>query len=215
MNISAIILAAGKGTRMNLGFNKMFLEVDGVTIIEHSVYEFSKIKEINQIIVVVNQEELTQMQDILRNYHVQFCIGGNKRYQSVYQGLQHVDNEYVLIHDGARCYVSEDLINRVMTSLKDGNNAVCLGVPSKDTIHYVDENNYINKIIDRNQLYIAQTPQGFKTSTILKAYDNFLNSNKRIKMTDDAMIVKECTKEAVKIVQGEYYNIKVTTQDDI
>lgn len=215
MNVSAIILAAGKGTRMNLGFNKMFLEIDGVTVIEHSVYEFAKIKEINQIIVVVNQEEIAEMRDILLNYDVQFCVGGNKRYQSVYQGLQHVDNEYVLVHDGARCFVSEDLIRKVIVALEAGDNAVCLGVPSKDTIHYVDKNNYIAEIIYRQQLYVAQTPQGFKTSTILQAYEKFITSNKQIKMTDDAMLVKECTKEKVKIILGEYYNIKVTTPDDL
>ncbi|MDR3214884.1 MAG: 2-C-methyl-D-erythritol 4-phosphate cytidylyltransferase [Bacilli bacterium] len=214
MKYSAIILAAGQGKRMNLGFNKMFHIINHKTIIEHSVNTFNKINDINQLIIVVNENELTQMKTILKDYPVEFVLGGQERFQSVYNALEQVNNDYVLIHDGARCFVSIDLIERIINGFGSNEEALCLGVMSKDTIHYLDDNNYLSKTIDRRHLYLAQTPQGFKTKLLKEAYQNYFNSNTNMSITDDAMLVKEFTNTKVKIIESEYYNKKITTSDD-
>ncbi|MDF9867370.1 2-C-methyl-D-erythritol 4-phosphate cytidylyltransferase [Bacilli bacterium PM5-3] len=213
--ISLIILAAGQGSRMNLGYNKMFYKIDGLTVIEKCIKAFYNHHDINEIIVVINKDDEQQIKTILADYSLKFVYGGNERYDSVYNGLVNVSNEYVLIHDGARCFISEKQINDIIAGTKKYN-AACLAIKAKDTIHLMDENGYICSTLNRDTTFLAQTPQGFKTNVIKDVYDKFqANKSALISITDDAMLVNSLSDHKVKIIESDYSNIKVTTIEDV
>ncbi|MEG0283719.1 MAG: IspD/TarI family cytidylyltransferase [Erysipelotrichales bacterium] len=213
MKLDVIILAAGQGSRMNLGYNKMFHFIDDITIIEKSIRAFSSNNNINNIIITYNEGELDSIKEICDEYKPIYVEGGLERYLSVINALKYVESEYVLIHDGARCYINNEQINDIShASIKYG--AACLGVLSKDTIHICDNDNNIIETTNRSNTYIAQTPQGFKTSLIKDAYQQVLKNNDSI-ITDDVMVFNKYSNNKVKMVLSDYNNIKVTTKDDL
>lgn len=209
---SLILLAAGSGKRMNLGYNKMLYEIDGIPIIRKCYDTFNNIDLIDDIIIVSSNEDINTYKKIFRDDKVSFVIGGKERYDSVRNGLEHVKNDYVLIHDGARCFINESLINKIIDNTLKYDCAT-LAVLSKDTIH-IEEDNFINTTINRSHAYLAQTPQGFRTDIIKDAHSKLL-SNNNINVTDDAMIVNTFTDHKVRIVESEYSNIKITTIEDV
>lgn len=213
MKVSAIILAAGIGSRMKLGYNKMLYKIDTKTIIEKTVDTFLNNDKIDQIVLVVNPEEITTMQTMFNNERISIVSGGEERYLSVYNGLHHIFNDYVLIHDGARCYLSDELLNTIINATIV-NDAVSLGVPSKDTVHICDNDGNVIDTLDRNHTYIAQTPQGFKLSLILQAYNELFKANDTTP-TDDVMIVNKYTDTTIKMIDSSYNNIKITTLEDL
>ena len=206
MKYSVVIVASGKGSRMNLGFNKVYYKIDQEMIIEKSINTFLNDKDCTQLIVVTNKEDFHH----LDNYkNITIVEGGLRRMDSVYNGLRHVSNDYVLIHDGARPYITQDIINHLKAKLNECD-ACVVAVDSKDTIKQMTAKGLIT--LDRTTLKNVQTPQGFKTQILLKAYANL---NNQVDYTDDASIVEKVLNVKVDFVDGSYKNIKITTIEDL
>lgn len=208
MKISAVIVAAGSGTRMKAGKNKVFLEILGKTILEHTVSVFSGMSMIDEIIVVTN--EIEEAEKILSKYSKLKAIvpGGTVRGESVKNGLKKADGDFVAIHDGARALIlKEDIENVLDAAMEFG--AAALGVKCKDTLKMADENGFISKTMDREFLYNIQTPQVFKLLEITEMYEKCNEV-----FTDDCALAEKYGVR-VKIVDGSYDNIKITTPEDM
>ncbi len=211
MNYSALICAAGSGTRMHLGYNKVYAKLpSGSTILDATISMFEKDEDCTQIVVVTDP-------DAFEEYHVSssnkivVVDGGATRQESVYHGLLAVSNEYVMIHDGARPYLTQQSLEDLKITLQK-EDACLLMVPCKDTIKKVI-NGYVETTYDRSTLMNAQTPQAFRTSLIIECtkkaiQDNFVG-------TDDASLVEKYSDVKVKVVEGSYSNIKITTIEDL
>lgn len=211
MKYSAMILAAGSGERCGLGYNKLLYKFkDGETILEKSVLAFERQKDCTQIVLVISQRDEAQIRELFKD-RVEYVLGGATRQDSSLNGLSAVTNEYVMIHDGARPYVSETEIQACASKLESCD-ACLLMVPAKETIKVV-ENGCVVNTPNRERLMIAQTPQCFKTSLIksctLKA------KAEGIAVTDDASIIEACCDTRVEVVLGGYANSKVTTPEDL
>ncbi len=208
---SAIVLAAGSGSRMNLGYNKMFFKCnDGKTIIEKSIEIFKNDPRCNQIVVTCSSDDMYDLYELLGS-DVQYVQGGATRAHSVFQALHAIKNEYVMIHDGARPWVPKKCIDEIVDVLPT-KKACILAMPVKDTIKVVCDG-IIESTPKRSTLYLAQTPQAFDTKLILNAYcEGF---KQQVEVSDDASMVEFCTKHPVYIIEGSYENIKVTTIEDV
>ncbi|MDO5294289.1 MAG: 2-C-methyl-D-erythritol 4-phosphate cytidylyltransferase [bacterium] len=214
----AIILAAGKGTRMGTKVAKQYIEVDGKPLLYYTIKAFEE-SAIDEIILVVGKDEGTYCKEnVTERYEFtkvsRIVEGGKERYNSVYEGLKAAGIcSYVLIHDGARPCLAPDLINKMLKEvcLKK---ACVVGVPVKDTIKVIDADGQVVDTPDRSTLMITQTPQAFEYDLIIRAYEK-LFTTKDINVTDDAMVVETMLKEKVFMVKGNYQNIKVTTPEDL
>lgn len=215
--VTAIFPAAGQGRRMQAGMNKVFLELSGKPILIHTLLIFSRCRAIDDLIVVVGREEVPLIKAVLmavpglKPYQV--VAGGSERQYSIYNGLEHVSlaTEIVLVHDAARPLVSSAVIEAVVAEAGSSGAAIA-AIPVKDTIKVVDEANVVTKTPPRSSLWMVQTPQGFRRDILLQAYqkaqqDEFLG-------TDDASLVERLG-VPVKVVPGDYKNIKVTTPEDM
>lgn len=216
MEYSVIIVAAGKGKRMNLGYNKMFLRFQNKELICHTIDIFYFDKECTQIILVTNEEDVDKMKEVLdlNNYKlnkIDIVHGGQERQDSVHKGLEKVTNKIVLIHDGARPFTPRSLVTKLVNQTYSCGCTI-LGVPVKDTIK-VARQNTVNKTLDRNELIAVQTPQGCLTDLLKYAYKKARECN--YLGTDDASLIEKFTNCAIKVIDGSYTNIKITTQDDI
>ena len=208
MKISAVIVAAGSGTRMKAGKNKVFLELLGKTILEHTVSVFNECEMIDEIVVVTN--DIKEAEAILAKYKKLTAItcGGSVRGESVKNGLDKASGDIVAIHDGARALISiEDIENVLNAAIKFG--AAALGVKCKDTLKQIDEDGFIKGTVDREFLYNIQTPQVFGLSEIKEMYEK-CDEN----FTDDCALAEKFGRR-VKIVDGNYDNIKITTPEDL
>ncbi|EMA6344632.1 2-C-methyl-D-erythritol 4-phosphate cytidylyltransferase [Bacillus cytotoxicus] len=210
-----IIPAAGQGKRMGAGKNKLFLLINEVPIIVHTLRAFEKDEACEKIIMAINEQERSDFEALIQKYdirkNVQFIQGGAERQDSVYNALQYVkETEYVLVHDGARPFVTNKMIHEVLIVAKEKGASVC-AVPVKDTIKKV-VNDAVFETVERSQLRAVQTPQGFSVSLLLEAHQSAKQSC--FLGTDDASLVERIGKE-VGVVEGSYYNIKVTTPEDL
>jgi len=217
MNITAIIAAAGAGTRYSKEKNKLFEDLAGIPVIVHTLKNFSAIKEINNIIICTSLELISEIKQLVKDYNVlkvqNIILGGKTRQESVFLGLKEAEKlspDFVLIHDGARPLISEEIIkNSINTAVKTG--ASVVAVPVKDTIKRVNpKNNTIFETLKRDELWNIQTPQVFKFDEILEAHEKFKGQN----FTDDAALLEEL-KIPVSVVMGSYKNIKITTEEDL
>lgn len=213
MKYSAIILAAGKGSRTNLEYNKVFYTFsDGEKLLCKTLKPFLSDEDCTQIVVVTGKEEKEIVEEILVNDpRIVYTFGGATRQDSVYNGLEKVTNKYVMIHDGARCYVSKEEIERCKEALTY-EDACLLMVPAIDTIKVV-EDGYVKTTPVRSTLYYAQTPQCFKTELIKDCYKQ--GKETCWQASDDASLVEKFSDTKVKVVIGEYANKKVTTKEDL
>lgn len=219
MKTTAIILAAGKGKRMNSNINKQYIEINNKPILAYTLEKFQESECIDEIVLVVGKEDIEYVEKEIKN---KYCFkkinsvveGGVERQDSVYEGIKKVSNDtdIILIHDGARPFVNITDIRKLVNEIAT-HKACILGVKVKDTIKIVDNHGYIVNTPDRKNLYAAQTPQGFLKNIIVKAYEKGINENKFF--TDDSMLVEEYLNTKVKIVEGSYENIKITTKEDI
>lgn len=216
MSNTAVILAAGLGKRMQAGHNKQFIEICGQSVLTHTLTVFAQIPEIAKIVLVVRAGE----EDTCRNMIPEIAesktvlaIGGKERQDSVHNGIRAItwECEYILIHDGARPLVTEEVIRRTLLAAQNSGAAIC-AVPVKDTIKQADSDGNVLATIPRESLWAVQTPQVFRADLIRRAYENAYAHN--YYGTDDASLV-EYLGEAVKIVTGDYENIKITTPEDI
>ncbi|WP_307257686.1 2-C-methyl-D-erythritol 4-phosphate cytidylyltransferase [Oikeobacillus pervagus] len=215
MNYQVIIPAAGQGKRMKAGKNKLFIELNRKPIIIHTLEVFEVDPRCEGITLVVHQNEMEEFTHLLKSYHItkvkSLTIGGKERHHSVFNGLIHLQNEeIVLVHDGARPFIKQEIIHRLVDcAMKSG--AAIVAVPVKDTIKKVKEGQ-IEGTIDRSSLWAAQTPQAFNVSILLDAYKK-ANDEQYIG-TDEASLVERLSL-AVEIVEGDYDNIKLTTPEDL
>lgn len=220
--ITAIILAAGSGSRMKSKTKKQFMEIKGKPVIWYSLFEFEK-SRVDEIILVTGKEDIDYCKkEIVEKYNLKkiknVVAGGSERYESVYNGLKEVTGNIVLIHDGARPLINNEIIERsIEGTIKS--DACVVGVPVKDTIKRANKEGYIIDTPNRSELWITQTPQSFKTDLVKMAYkkmkEELEKGNTTLNITDDAMAVEEFTTNQVRFVQGDYKNIKVTTPEDI
>lgn len=219
--VTAIILAAGQGRRMNSSVAKQFLMLEEKPVLYYSIKAFEN-SYVDDIILVSSLGQIDYCkQAIIKPYD--FCKvsrvieGGEERYDSVNHALLSINHtDYVLIHDGARPFISSSLINEVIDVVMESK-ACIVATPIKDTIKIVDEHGLIKETPNRNLMWSAQTPQAFEYSSIRRAYDLMLKGEEsdRKKVTDDAMVYEQFINLPVKIVQGDYYNIKLTTPEDL
>lgn len=216
-NCGAVIVAAGSGRRMNSDKNKVFLSIDAVPILARTLMTFQNCDKIDSIVVVTRKCDFECARQIKNEYNIEkltsIVEGGSERQQSVLNGLLALGSEfeYVAIHDGARCLVSEaDISNCIEDAKKYG--AAALGVASKDSIKKINENNFIECDIDRKTVINIQTPQIFKYSKILSAHEKAKKES--IFSTDDTSLYLSYG-EKVFITNGSYENIKITTREDI
>ena len=220
--ITAIVLAAGSGSRMKSKTKKQFMEIKGKPVIWYSLFEFEK-SRVDEIILVTGKEDIDYCKkEIVEKYNLKkiknVVAGGSERYESVYNGLKEVTGNIVLIHDGARPLINNEIIERsIEGTIKS--DACVVGVPVKDTIKRANKEGYIIDTPNRSELWITQTPQSFKTDLVKMAYkkmkEELEKGNTTLNITDDAMVVEEFTTNQVRFVQGDYKNIKVTSPEDI
>lgn len=215
MKYQAMVLAAGQGKRMGAGKNKLFLELNGIPIILHTLHIFLNDSKCSKIILVTHSKEEAVFQKLLSHVagreKVVFVHGGTERQNSVYNGLQKADNEkIVLVHDGARPFVDQIVIQQLV-ELANQKGAAVVAVPVKDTIKRVAKQQVV-ETIERSSLWQVQTPQAFRVSILRDAHeqaaiDQYLG-------TDDASLVERMM-HPVHIIEGSYDNIKLTTSEDL
>lgn len=216
--VSAIIAAAGMSNRMKSKINKQFIYLNDKPILAHTIEKFEGCKYVDEIIVVAKEDEINYCKkEIVRKYKFRkvskIVRGGKERQDSVYNGILALDERagIVLSHDGARPFVKiKNIIDGIEGAYNHG--ACIIGVPVKDTIKVVDDDENINNTPNRSLLWQAQTPQCFKKEILMEGYrkaieDNFIG-------TDDSMLVERLGVD-VKIVMGSYENMKITTPEDI
>lgn len=212
-----VIVAAGTGSRMNMGINKQFIKLEGKEIIAYTIEKFYNNSNIEDIVVVVKEDESEFFKkEILDKYNfknIKIAYGGKERQDSVYNGLKSLDKkcDIVLIHDGARPFVSDKIIYNCIEEVKE-HKAIVVGVPVKDTIKIIDNDKNIVDTPNRSVLWAVQTPQTFDYNILIDAYKDAFKSG--FYGTDDAMLVERIGYK-VKMVEGSYNNIKITTQEDL
>ena len=218
--ISAIILAGGKGKRMGAPVSKQFIEIKGKPIIYYTIKKFSENKKIDNIVVVLSKDEVGYFKEnILEKYNLKvdnIVIGGTERQDSVYNGLKSLEDtntDIVLIHDGARPFVNQDIIRRCMQEVQKYQ-ACVVGMPVKDTIKIADEEGYAKQTPDRKNVWMIQTPQTFSYALIYEAYEEMLKTEDTA-ITDDAMVLERIKGKKSKLIEGSYRNIKITTPEDL
>lgn len=213
--VSAIIVSAGNSSRMG-GINKQFLNICGMPVIAHSIKAFQDCNLINEIVIVTRENDIDEVNEVVKDYSfskvVAVVVGGETRQLSVLNGIKAVSNnaEYIAIHDGARPLVTQKVVVDTLNCAIEFN-AATTGVKVIDTIKIVDENENIIDTLDRAFLRAVQTPQIFNKSLYLNAVGNVPNSKD---FTDDCKLI-EAYGHKVKIVDGDYENIKITTPSDI
>lgn len=215
--ITAIVLAAGNGSRMNSATKKQFMEINGKPILWYSLFAFEAYG-VEQIILVTGKDDIEYCRkEIVEKYAfttvTDIVAGGKERYQSVYNGLKKATGDIVMIHDGARPLISAEIIKRCVKGTQDYG-ACVVGMPVKDTIKILDKNRAVADTPNRNNLWITQTPQSFMYELVKNAYDK-MQKNNHENITDDAMVVERFSEHEVRFVEGDYSNIKVTTPEDI
>ena len=222
---TAIVLAAGQGKRMQSSVHKQYLLIKGKPVLYYSLKAFEE-SIIDDIVLVVGEgEEDFCRKEILDKYGFRkiraVVCGGKERYHSVAYGIRTInwECEYIFIHDGARPFIDHEIIKRVFAAVKQFK-ACVVGMPVKDTIKIADEKGFVANTPDRSLIWQIQTPQVFKRQLIAAAYEKLLAEEKDllaegVKVTDDAMVVEYFMSVPVKLVQGSYQNIKITTPEDL
>ena len=219
---TAIVLAGGKGKRMGSKTQKQYLMIQGKPLIYYALHQFEESEIIDEVILVVGDGQ----QEYVRKNIVEvfdfskvkkIVAGGAERYDSVYAGIQALDDtneeEYVFIHDSARPFVDEAILKRAYTAVEE-HKACVVGMPSKDTVKLADDRGYASVTPDRSHVWIIQTPQVFEKGLIKEAYTRLMQGD-TAGVTDDAMVVEKTMRHPVKLVEGSYENIKVTTPEDL
>lgn len=216
---TVILLAGGKGNRMGSKTPKQFLDILGKPVLYYSIKSFQESPLIDEIVLVASDDTAAYCRkEIVEKYQctkvTQVTAGGKERYDSVYEGLKCCkDTGYIWIHDGARPFVTPDMLERGLEMVKR-TGACAAGVPSKDTIKIADADGLILETPQRDNTWVIQTPQVFSCSLIKEAYER-LSCCDKSGVTDDAMVVEKMTDHPVRIFMGDYRNIKITTPEDL
>ncbi len=215
-SISAIIVAAGSSSRMGGKVNKPYLTIKGKPALYYSLKIFSSIKEIRELVVVIRGKDEKIFRKLLNKYNfknVRYTCGGPQRKDSVLNGFFSLERKegLVLIHDAARPFVSAALIRRVIKAALKYKAAVPV-VPVKETVKYSKKGKFVEKTLDRRELFLAQTPQALTCELFLKA--NRIAEKKKRNITDDAMLAELLGVKAA-LVPGDPKNIKLTVKEDL
>jgi len=215
--VCAVIAAGGQGKRMNSNVSKQFLTIKGHPILYYTLNKFEKMKILNEIILVVPPADVKYTKEqIIKKYgfkKTRIVEGGKERQDSVYNGLKALpkDADIVVIHDGVRPFIPVKIIENSIEAAAECD-AVGVAVPVKDTIKVVDDKSIVKTTPDRKALWAIQTPQTFKYDVIMKAYEKAMEDG--FYGTDDTVLVERMGLP-VKIIEGSYENIKITTPEDI
>lgn len=217
-NLRVVIAAAGQGSRMGIKTNKQFIMLNQKPVITYSLDFFEKQDAVDEIVVVTSAKELDFCRNeiIARNKYQKISAvltGGQQRQDSVWSALQYLgqDTDYVAVHDGARPLLSADVLNRLLEAAEDWGAAIP-GVPSRDTIKMINKDSFVRQTLDRNVIYSIQTPQVFKFKELYTAYK--YAEEEGFYATDDAALFEKYIGQ-VKVVEGDYDNIKITTPLDL
>ena len=230
---TAIVLAAGTGSRMKSDVAKQYMLLQGRPLIWYALHVIEVSSVIDDCILVTGAEDISYVKDeIVERYGFHkvdaVIAGGKERYDSVYHALRAIadgdmtvpnKDGYLFIHDGARPFLTEEILVRCYEEA-ECEGACVAGMPVKDTIKIADQNGYAGQTPDRNLVWQIQTPQVFGTKIITEAYERFMGQRDAlaadgVRITDDAMVVERLTGHPVKLVKGSYENIKITTPEDL
>lgn len=216
---TAVVLAAGTGSRMKSDIPKQYLELKGKPVLYYSLKAFED-SFVDEIILVTGEgwQEFCR-REIVERFHLEkvckIVSGGAQRYDSVYRGLCQAEGaDYVYIHDGARPFLTKEILERARETAEESGTAVA-GMPVKDTIKIVDKEQYVKATPLRSTLWQIQTPQAFSCELILEAYRKLFAEKEYEGVTDDAMVVEKMMKTPVKLFRASYQNIKITTPEDL
>lgn len=213
--VTAVILCAGSGTRFNSELNKVYIEINKRPIISYSIEKFSNNKYIDEIIMVTkpDEEELCNkaVNEFCKLGSIKKTYGGDTRKDSVHNALNIATGDIAIIHDGARPLLTDKMISDCIESM-DVFKGATIGVKSKDTIKITDDEGIIISTTERKNTWIIQTPQCFDKELLLKGHE--IETEHGVEITDDCMIM-EILGYPVKVIEGEYTNIKVTIKEDL
>jgi 2-C-methyl-D-erythritol 4-phosphate cytidylyltransferase len=219
-----IILAGGRGSRMNSDIPKQYMELAGKPLIYHTLKAFQESFMDELVVVCGDGDEEYVREQIVRpggfDKVKMYAVGGRERYDSVYSGLQALRKRHgdvlghVYVHDGARPCVDRGVLERCREAV-NVHHACVAAVPVKDTIRVVNESGVAVETPDRRRLWQVQTPQAFDYSIVMDAYDMLAGCDDKSGITDDAMVVERFTDTVVHMSMGDYRNIKVTTPEDM
>lgn len=218
MKISAIIPAAGLGLRLGAEIKKLYLKLSGKPILFYTLSVFEKAEFVDEIICAVTPGDIDYcFKNVVKKFNfkkVKLVPGGKTRFYSVQNALKNVSlsADIIVIHDGARPFLREDLLKKSIKAAKKSGGA-CVAIPVKNTIKVIDKKLNIIDSPLRSNLWEAQTPQVFKVNIIKDAYAEAARKN-NFKFTDDAAVVGAINKK-VKIIEGAEENIKITTKSDL
>jgi len=210
-----LIPAAGSGRRMKAGKNKLLINLNGESILYWTLKSVFLSKKVSWVGIIGQPHDRTEIMNSIKEFSdkITWINGGNTRQESVSNGVNNLPNNAmkVLIHDGARCLIKPEFIDKCFTELEE-NDAVILAVKVTDTIKVVNENRIIKETPDRNFLWAAQTPQGFSVTQLKKAHQKAKENSWNV--TDDASLF-ERLQWPVKIIEGNSTNIKITSPIDL
>lgn len=218
----AIVLAAGKGSRMKSEIEKQFLVLGDKPLLYYSLKTFEESSVINQVIIVTNSDRISYVkEEILARFRFKKVIavikGGKERYLSVWEGLKYLhnyeENGYVFIHDSARALVSEEILVRAYQGVMKFQ-ACIVGMPTKDTVKIANDEGFVESTPKRSLVWNVQTPQVFTRDIVYEAY-RLLIEAKIEDVTDDAMVVETMLRHPIKLIEGSYENFKITTPEDL
>ncbi len=214
---TAVVLAAGSGSRMKSNVKKQFMDMLGRPLIYYALKQFED-SPVDEIILVTGEDAISYCKEEIVDYFgftkvSKIVAGGKERYHSVYNALKEAKGDFVLIHDGARAFIDQDIIGRAMAGV-DEYKACVIGMPVKDTIKLVDENGYAKETPNRSYVWQVQTPQCFVTQEIRAAYEVMM-ATCQDGITDDAMVMERYGHRKIKLLEGSYNNLKMTTPEDI
>lgn len=218
---TAIVLAGGQGKRMGTNVQKQYLHIQGKPVLYYSLHTFENSGIIDEIVLVIGEGQTDYVRrEFVEKYRfskVKYIVeGGKERYDSVWEGLKAIRKHasgYVFIHDSARPFVNEEILKRGYEGVSKYR-ACVVGMPSKDTVKLVDEETFAKETPDRNYVWIIQTPQIFDVFIIIEAYEKMMEKE-HTGVTDDAMVVEREMKIPVRMIEGSYENIKITTPEDL
>ena len=227
--VCAVILAAGKGKRMNSDIPKQYMDVCGKPILYYTLKAFQDCPEVDSIILVTGEGEQERCrEEYVEGYRFEkienIIAGGRERFDSVYRGLEEVgkfygsrmtsDRIYVMIHDGARPLTDNQIIHNNLRKAREKGSAVT-GMPVKDTIRICSPDGTSINTPDRRTIWQVQTPQTFRFSLIFQAYQKMMDSGEVDGITDDGMVMERFGGSSVSMVEGSYRNIKITSPEDL
>ena len=215
---TAIIPAAGSGTRMGGKVKKQFALLDGKPVLVFTLQRFEHCPDVDEIVVVVPESDLVETEALLSRYRIhkvsKTVVGGPKRQDSVNNALTRItpgDSDIILVHDAVRPFLEYRKITQVVKACREYDAAV-LAVQPKDTIRRSAGGGFFDQTVDRNALWLVQTPQAFKARLLMRAFEQAIKD--KFYSTDEAALVERLGVRA-RIVEGSYDNIKITTQEDL